>query len=171
MRRFVPLILLLLAADAWAEKTVLSIPGKGQISFEAPPLIKLKEVSGSSRYEYQASSAGTDKERVRVSVLVEPTECGYGQTTKDITRCFLEQSDQIPGLVKESRNTECSEQSCTVVYMVAAREAEKDFRQLHINLVFSYRKGWGHVHLSVVNPTEADVVQLLTFPSSVSYKE
>ncbi|HTE40982.1 MAG TPA: hypothetical protein VK629_09130 [Steroidobacteraceae bacterium] len=172
MRQFVPLVLLLIAGNAWADKVTLTLPSNGKISFDAPATSKLKETIEAGRYQYVASSAGKADERFAVSVTVEPAiDCHHGKATKDITRCFLEKTDDMQGIVRESRRTECADKSCTVVYMLAYRDGDKDVRQLQVNVLFAYRKGWGRVLTSVDVPTEQDVINLMAFPSSLSYKE
>jgi hypothetical protein len=123
-----------------------------------------------THYQYLATSVGQQDGRFSVSVFIEPTECHFGKSTKEVTRCFLEKSDEIPGLVPESRKTECSERHCLVLYGIAFRNGQDEFRQLHANLIFAYRDGWAHVHLSIVKPTDDDIPLLTKFASSLSYE-
>jgi hypothetical protein len=168
--RLACLAMLLASVTAGAETTILTLADGGHISFDAPSMTKVKEVRDAQRYEYLATSQGKEDERFNLSVYVEHTDCHFGSSTKEITRCFLEKSDSIPGLVPESRNTACLEKYCNVVYGVAGRIKDREFRQLHVNLLFAYRDGWAHVHLSILNPTDDDIPILTKLPTSLSYE-
>lgn len=52
-------------------------------------------------------------------MYVEPIDCHFGTLLKEVTRCFLEQSDLIPGIVKDTRGTSCDARRCEVVYVTA----------------------------------------------------
>jgi hypothetical protein len=166
------LVLLAFASSAGAEPMTLVIAGNGTVTFDVPPMTKLDEVEEAGRYRYVASSIGQDDQRFNLSVFLEPTtDCHFGKDTKEITRCFLEKSDLQPGLVKESRRTTCFETYCVVYLGIAVQVEDRLVRQLSVNLLFAYRDGWGHVHFSVLTPTDEDGPALEAFTRSLTFTE
>jgi len=158
----VPALLMVVTA-AMAEPTTLTLPAGLILIFEAPPMTKLSEETEGGHYRYVASSVGSADERFNLSVSVEPISCHFGASMKDVTRCFLEKSDSIPGIVKQSRETGCDNTGCSVGYATPG--------QTHIHFIFVHGRDWADVHLSVTKPTTADNEVIQRFQGSLLYQE
>ena len=166
------LLLLALAADAaFAEAVTLQLPAQRSLAFDAPPMTKLQEVSAAERYQYLASSVGQDDARFNLSVHVEPIDCRFGRSLQEVSRCFLEKSDLISGIVKKSRNTRCDARRCEVTYTTTAQTSEREVTQLNTHALLVDRDSWVDVHLSVISPTDADKLIFARFMDSLSYAQ
>lgn len=163
VKTLVPLLVLVAATNAEAEPTSLLLPAGLMLTFEAPPMKKISEEKKGGSYRYVASSAGSADERFNLSVMVEPIDCKFGASVKDVTRCFLEKSDSLPGLVKQSRTTTCGTTGCSVGYATAD--------QMHVHVIFVHGKDWADVHLSVTKPTTADTEAVQRFQGSLVYQD
>jgi hypothetical protein len=157
--------------DVFSESTTtLTLPEGASLSFDAPEIAKLKEVSESGRYQYLASSADGAEQLFSLSVYVDPIDCHFGESTREVTRCFLEKSDLIPGIIKDSRSTRCDEdRRCEVIYFTAIKVGESIVSQLHANTIFTYRGGWVDVHISVINPTGDYAKLMARFAGSLNF--
>ncbi len=167
MKRMIAILLMLVSVGAVAEPVTLLLPQKVTLSFDAPPMTKLREVSQENLFQYLASSAGSDDERFSLSIYVEPIDCQHGSKIKQIAECFLERSDQIPGINKESRSTRCDRSRCEIMYVTVVKAGETLIRQLHTNTLFTYGGEWVDVHFSVLNPAQTDGKMLARFAGSL----
>lgn len=150
--------------------TLLTLPESASVSFDAPQIVKLKEVSDGGRYQYLASSVDGAEQGFNLSVYVDPIDCHFGESTREVTRCFLEKSDSIPGIVKESRSTRCDEdRRCEVIYFTTVKAGESIVRQLHANTIFTYRGRWVDIHISVINPTGDYAKLMARFAGSLNF--
>jgi hypothetical protein len=128
-------------------------------------------VHEAASYQYVASSVGHADERFNLSVYVEPISCHFGTSLKEVTRCFLEKSDLIPGIVKETRGTSCDERRCEVVYVTALKVKDSLVVQMHTNTVLVYGNRWVDVHFSVLSPTPEDKRVIRALADSLSLEE
>ena len=172
LKKSVLLVFLVLAAGpAAAEIMRLRLPGGVTLTFDAPPMNEIKQASEGGRYQYVASSVGNAAGRYNLSVYAEPISCGHGESTKQVTRCFLEKSDLIPGLMRQSRRTACDERSCSVTYATAVRVGDATVPQLHLNTIFAYPGKWVDVHFSILNPTDTDAGLMARLQESLRYED
>jgi hypothetical protein len=169
MKKYAWLLILALSDQALADKLVLKIPGRGTLSFAAPQMRKLQESNEAGRYRYQATSVGTDNERFNLTVYVEKIDCHFGKSTKEVTRCFLEKSDLVPGVLKNSRSTLCREVSCDVTYLVETQVGEDKFVMFSFNAIRALRDEWLHVHFSATNPRKEDLSIVSEVQESFSF--
>ena len=163
-------LLLMISGHAAAETTTLLLPGKAELSFDVSKMTKLKETASGVRYQYLASSLGGD-ERVNLSVYVEPIECALGKSLKQVSRCFIERLDSVPGVVKESGTPNCTRRRCDIFYVTTVKAGEQVVRQLHLNSLFVYRGGWVDVHLSALRPGSDDSRTFAKFAASLRFVE
>jgi len=170
IERLIPLCVMLLAGSATAEPLTLQLPGNSSLSVDAPPMTRLKETSEGDRYQYVASSIDHADKRFNLSVFVDPITCYFGTSLKEVTRCFLEKSDLIPGMVKESRSTHCDEQRCEVVYVTGVKLNDRMVVQMHTNTILVYGNRWIDIHLSVVSPTDDDKRIFARLADSLSHQ-
>ena len=163
--RFLSVFLAFLPAVAGAAPTSVAIPGLGwQVSFDAPPAVERKESDHPDQYLYFASAG-----RFNMSIYVETPGCKRGATHADFRDCFWPKASRNPVIVKESIRQECGERYCKVSYDIEAPWDRRLVRQRNINFLFAYRGKWTDVHVSVLEPTEADVKMLEAFEASLGY--
>jgi hypothetical protein len=149
MKKIILLLVALVTDTAIAETVTLTLPGNASLSFDTPQMTKLKEVSKGGSYQYFASSIGSPDPRFNLSVYAEPISCHFGASLKEVTHCFLERSDLIPGIREETRSTRCDEQRCEVIYVTAAETEKSVVVQMHTNTILVYGKLWVDIHFSV----------------------
>jgi len=147
------------------------LPEKATLFFQAPKMTKLKEASVGGRYQYTATSLGEPDERFNLSVYVEPIDCQYGKSLHDVTRCFVDRLNSIPGLKKGSDSPSCSKRRCDIFYVTTATLGDKIVRQLHVTSLFTYRGAWVDVHLSAVNPKSEDSDTFASFAASLEFMQ
>jgi hypothetical protein len=171
MRILIAAVLLIVSRQASAETTTLELPDQATLSFDAPKMSKLKEVSDGGRYEYQASSRGEADERFNLSVYVQPIDCPQGKSLKEVARCFFDGLKTIPGVVLESDSPSCSRRRCDILYITTVKLGDKTINQLHHNALYVYRGAWVDAHLSAVNPHREDAEIFARFEASLKLAE
>ena len=164
-------VLLLVSRHAVGETTTLSLPEGAALAFEGPKMVTLKEVNEDGRYQYVAASLGGTDTRFNLSVHVEPIDCQHGKSLKDVTRCFTDRMDQIPGVIKDSSSPHCDRRRCEIFYGMKMKVGEKTVLQLHANTLFTYRGAWVDVHFSALNPDAKDSKVLAHFASTLKFAE
>jgi hypothetical protein len=169
MKLLTLVILLLVSLSAAAGTTTLALPGNTTLIFDAPEMTKVKEASDGSHYQYVATSLGGADERFNLSVNVEPIDCQYGKSLRDVARCFTDRLASIPGLVKEEDSPSCSRKRCDIYYVTTEKSGEKQIRQLHINSLFIYLDTWVDVHFSVVDPNSEDSKVMARFEAALKF--
>lgn len=158
-------LLSLLPAAAHAAPMTVDVPGQGwQLSFDAPSFVDHKEADHPDQYMYLGNSG-----RFNLSIYVETPGCKGGATNQDFLDCFWPKAGRNPLIVKESIDTRCSETYCRIAYDIKAALRGQPLRQVNRNFLFAYRGKWTDVHVSVVDPTEADLKLLDLFETSLSY--
>jgi hypothetical protein len=171
MNRMLVLVFVLVADAASAEAMTLQLPGKASVTFDAPQVTKLKEITEGNRYQYLASSIEQEDKRFNLSVYVEPIDCHFGQSVMEVTRCFLEKSDLIPGMVKEVRKTTCDDRRCEVIYVTAVEVDGHRVVHIHQNSIFVYQNLWVDVHLSASPPRVEDNRIFARLAGTFSYQD
>jgi len=163
--RWLLLSLLAVSGTAAASETTLEIPGQGwQLSFDAPSLTKVDEHDRPGQYMYEAN-AGT----FNLSLYVEDPSCSGGNSHKDFYDCFWAKSSRNPMIVKPSVVATETPAYYKVAYDVEAPWEGKTVHLKNVNFLISYRGKWTDLHISVVEPTEADLALLTTFEKSLHY--
>lgn len=164
--------LVLLSGSAFSEVTSLDLPEKARITFDAPKMSKQKESHENGRYQYVASSVGEADQRFNLSVYVEPVDwCRFGKSLEQVARCFVEQLDSYPGIIKEADTPSCEKKRCDVFYILSSKAGDRIVRQLNLNSLFVYGGKWVDVHLSVLNPVPEDAQRLAKFAASLKFEE
>jgi len=147
-------LLILLSGPVMAETTLI-LPAGAELHLDVSTLTKLEEESSADRYRYVATSLWGDQ-RFNLSVHVEPIDCKYGKSLKQVSRCFVERLDSLPGVIKEADDMDCRRNRCDILYVTNVKLDQGMVRQLHFNGLFVYRGGWVDVHLTALNPTADD---------------
>ena len=93
------------------------------------------------RYQYVASSVGQSDQRFSLSVHVEPIDCRFGKSLKQVARCFIERLDSIQGVIKEADSPSCDRERCDVFYVLSAKTGDRTVRQLNLNSLFVMAAG------------------------------
>jgi hypothetical protein len=143
------------------------IPGQNwQLSFDAPPLAKQKETNYPDQYTYFGNSG-----RFNLSLYVETPGCNGGNTHEAFYKCFWPNASRNPTIVKKSVNATSGSTYYKVVYDIEVPWKGELIRQHNINFLIAFRGKWTDLHVSVVNPTEADLKMLEAFEKSLGYSE
>lgn len=165
--RFLSVFLVLVPVVASAAPTTVAIPGQGwQVSFDAPPVTERNESDHPDQYLYFGRAG-----RFNMSIYVETPGCKHGTKHADFLDCFWPKASRNPVIVKDSIRQECSERYCKLSYDIEAPRDRRQVRQRNINFLFAYRGKWTDVHVSVLEPTEADVKMLEAFETSLTYAD
>lgn len=171
MKLLTLVILLMVSLSAVAGTTKLALPENATLVFDAPTMTKAKEANDGSHYQYVATSLGGADERFNLSVNVEPIDCQYGMSLRDVARCFVDRLDSIPGIKKEADSPSCTRKRCDIFYVTTEKSSDKQVRQLHFNSLFIYRGAWVDVHLSAVDPSSEDSSVFARFAASLKFVE
>jgi hypothetical protein len=169
MKLLALVILLLVSLSAAAGTTTLVLPGNTTLIFDAPEMTKVKEASDGSHYQYVATSLGGADERFNLSVYVEPIDCQYGKSLRDVARCFTDRLASTPGIATEEDSPSCSRKRCDIFYVTTDKSGEKQVRQLHVNSLFIYLDTWVDVHFSVVDPNSEDSKVMARFAATLKF--
>lgn len=166
MKLLTLVILLTVSLSAAADTAQLALPENASLVFDAPKMTKLSEASDGSHYKYLATSLGEDG-GFNLSVYVEPIDCHYGKSLRDVARCFVDRLNAIPAIKIEEDSPDCSRKRCDIIYVTTEKLGGRQVRQLHINSLFIYRGAWVDVHVSVVNPNDENSKTLARFVASL----
>jgi len=166
MRHFL-ILLLALPGAAQAGESTLVIPDQGwQISFDAPALTKMGEQNRPGQYVYEANSG-----KFNLPLYVEDPSCSGGKSHKDFYKCFWPKSSRNPMIVQSTVVATESPGYYKVAYDVEAPWNGQTIKLKNVNYLISYRGKWTDLHISIVEPTEADLTILASFEKSLTYSE
>lgn len=167
MTRIAIAVLCLLPTAALAEPTTMVIPGQQwQISFDAPALTKQEEADHPEQYKYFGNAG-----RFNLSMFVESPGCNGGTTHEAFYECLWPQASRNPMIVKESVTKACKKDYCKVTYNVEAPWKGRLIKQHNINFLIAYNGKWTDLHVSVIEPTDADLKLLDAFEQSLRYRK
>jgi hypothetical protein len=106
-----------------------------------------------------------------LSLFVEDPSCSGGKTHKDFYKCFWPKSSRNPMIVQATVAATEMPNYYKVAYVIEAPFDGRTIKQMNVNFLISYRGKWTDLHISVVEPTAADLAILDVFEKSLSYAE
>lgn len=165
MLELAAIALLLLAPKIVLENVVLPIPGQGWgLHFRAPHIERSESGVTRAGLRY-AANAG----RMSISLFVE-RPAGPGRNAGDVYDYYWPQAVRNPLILRESVRMTGMKHFVRVTYEIPTTFEGRSVRQINANYYFAYRERWMDLHVSVIEPTEADMEMLAEFEKSLSYE-
>lgn len=157
--------LFVLVTPAFAKRVEVKIPGEGwKIRFESPPLSNIEDSSEPGGYSFRGNSG-----RFNVSLFVE-TPASAGKSHQDCYRFYWPQASRNPLIAVDTVKKSETSKFVSVQYDIVSEFRGKPIRSANINIYFVFRGKWVDVHVSIIEPTAADLAILDEFGKSLDYR-
>jgi hypothetical protein len=158
-------VLCFVPACALAATTSIVIPEQEwQITFDAPVLAKQAESQRPGQYKYHGNA-----QRFNLSLFVETPGCGGEASHEALLACFWPQASKNPLIVQATVKKTCDTAFCKIEYEIQVPWQGRLLKQRNINFLIAYNGKWTDLHVSVIEPTEADLAMLENFTKSLTY--
>lgn len=165
MKLFVALLSFLLMASAQAEELQIPIPGeKWGVQFDGPRLTKVEAKVPTSGRVYAGTSGS-----LNLSLHVSVPDCEGDDSAENLYNCFGQKIQRVPYIVNGSIAVGRAPDGIQVTYLMEAPLNDRKVRVFNLNYVFAKNGKWGDLHISVVQPTKADLESAVTIMKSLKF--
>ena len=138
------------------------------VSFKSLPLKTVTKQDTLARYYYLGH-----RDKLNVSLNIDDPHCDVEDTDENHYKCIMPKimANPMIEIIKPTISLKNKEDGVSLSYIAFVLAGDKKIKVLHNHFLFSKNGKWGDFHVSMLHPTQAELLMMLKFPTHVKLIE
>lgn len=149
---------------AQQEITITSDTFDISVAFKSLPLEQIKKIDTQDRFYFLGV-----RDKLNISLNIDEPHCAVSDTDNDHFKCIMPKIKSNPHIkvVEQTISTVKRNGGLSLTYVAFVLAGDKKIKTIHSHFLFSKDGKWGDLQASVLQPSHAEFLMMIKFPTHV----